>query len=206
MCMYVSAFFIYNKLINVLVSLIQKFGEIFNVFCLFCMQVLSVTLTRLIVSPLELVGSGIGRLFRAALSEIPLHWQPVIMFTIILTTVLMMIMSCNYRLKLPFFLCLEPKTPLSERLLQCKSVRSNDAQRCIRDSPPGCSTCNVRVNNDVFKTSHMRQSQRCIKDSPPGCSTCNRRVDNVFKTPHMRQSQRRTRIAHDRISKLSVHS
>ena len=91
----------------------------------FVLQVLSSALSRCLLHPVELFCGGVGKSFRLFFSEIPGPWQPVLMVALIIIIILVLVMSCGYRISLPFVLKFEPKTPVFLRL------RSSTDQNCV---------------------------------------------------------------------------
>ncbi|XP_070208379.1 uncharacterized protein [Littorina saxatilis] len=75
-------------------------------------QVLMSVATRCIVHPTEMLAGGMGRALRNFFTQIPLHWQPVCMLLAVALTLIILLMTCSYRLHIPLLLRIEPRTPV----------------------------------------------------------------------------------------------
>ena len=97
--------------------------------CRFLFQVLSSSFTKCVTVPMETVSTGIGRSVRNLFSEIPVTWQPIVMVTLVLLSLISVMMLCSYKLSLPFLLRLEPsqRTPVIYRT--CRQVRRTRRQK-----------------------------------------------------------------------------
>lgn len=102
-------------------------------------MVLSSAFTRCIMKPLELVCSGIGQCLKLILTEVPLHWQPLVMTILNLTVVILLVMTCSYRISMPL-LKIEPhhkpKSPQEIRYrkkraqkMHCKSIEGTSPRK-----------------------------------------------------------------------------
>ncbi|XP_077989810.1 uncharacterized protein LOC144444272 [Glandiceps talaboti] len=77
--------------------------------------------TRCIIKPLEIISGGLGQSLQRLFSSIPLAWQPVVMVAGIILLIMVLIMSCNYRISIPFLMSLEPK---------CNTAKKSCDNRC----------------------------------------------------------------------------
>ncbi|XP_060062657.1 uncharacterized protein LOC132543198 [Ylistrum balloti] len=75
-------------------------------------MVLSSTVTRCIIYPMEIVLEGAGRSLKLFFNEIPLHWQPLMFLAVVLMLMVTIIVLGGYRLHIPFLFKIEPKTPV----------------------------------------------------------------------------------------------
>jgi hypothetical protein len=70
------------------------------------------TIVKFVLLPLEHLGEHIGKFFAKLLDELTWLSSPVVLAFVFAVVLLMMVMICGYRLKLPFFLgSFEPRTP-----------------------------------------------------------------------------------------------
>nr|XP_006819247.1 PREDICTED: chloride channel CLIC-like protein 1-like [Saccoglossus kowalevskii] len=85
--------------------------------------------TRCLTKPLEIIATGVGQSLQRLFTEIPSPWQPVILISVLLITVLFLIMICNYRFSIPLFMSLEPKRrdmPPRRRSSRIKAANSTN--------------------------------------------------------------------------------
>lgn len=99
----------------------------FNAFNIF-FQVLSSALARCVLHPLEMISNSLGRSVKLFFSQIPSQWQPIFIVVILLSFLTVLLMTCRYRIKMPMFLLIEPRTPTSN------SVQSR--RKYIKKAPP----------------------------------------------------------------------
>ena len=99
----------------------------------FLLQVLWTVIVKGILHPIELFFSSTGKSFKLFFSEIPALWQPWMFIFIVVVVIIVAVMSCNYRVYVPFVAGFEPKTPQNERTVSrtgegdktCKPCASN---------------------------------------------------------------------------------
>ncbi|OWF38492.1 uncharacterized protein LOC110466223 [Mizuhopecten yessoensis] len=75
-------------------------------------MVISSTITRCIIYPMELFFEGVGRSLRLFFTEIPLHWQPLMFIAMVIILLITILVLGGYRLHVPFLFKMEPKTPV----------------------------------------------------------------------------------------------
>lgn len=131
-------------------------------------------MTRCLVHPAELLFASAGRSLRNFFTEIPLQWQPVLMLAILAMTVVTLLMTCSYRLSVPWLLKIEPRTPVAgqreqhngsaqgtiapqERKLRWREMESSQAVMG-RDT-------NLVKSRDISSTPHSS-----VSTSPAACS------------------------------------
>lgn len=71
-------------------------------------QALAVTITTFLLEPLEYIGEGIGKLVRGSLQGLPVYLWPYVLVFLTLLVLLILIMGCGYKIRLPFLFSLEP--------------------------------------------------------------------------------------------------
>lgn len=99
----------------------------------FFLQVLWTVIVKGILHPIELFFSSTGKSFKLFFSEIPALWQPWMFIFIVVVVIIVAVMSCNYRVYVPFVAGFEPKTPQNVRTVSrtgegdktCKPCASN---------------------------------------------------------------------------------
>ncbi|XP_069130804.1 uncharacterized protein [Argopecten irradians] len=74
--------------------------------------VITSTVTRCIIYPMELIFESVGRSFGLFFKEIPFHWQPIMFAAIVIILIITIVMLGGYRLHIPFIFKMEPKTPV----------------------------------------------------------------------------------------------
>ncbi|XP_064606979.1 uncharacterized protein LOC135471616 isoform X2 [Liolophura sinensis] len=83
------------------------------------MVVLSSALARCVLHPLEMISNSLGRSVKLFFSQIPSQWQPIFIVVILLSFLTILLMTCRYRIKMPMFLLIEPRTPTGNSV-QCR--------------------------------------------------------------------------------------
>ncbi len=80
---------------------------------------------------MEVLASSIGQSLHLLFSELPAPWQPIVMATVIILSLMATLMACSYKLTLPLLLRLEPfkRTPV---ILRTCTVRRSRRSRHSR--------------------------------------------------------------------------
>ncbi|XP_078664655.1 uncharacterized protein LOC144907443 [Branchiostoma floridae x Branchiostoma belcheri] len=132
------------------------------------LMVLTATVTRCVVRPVELLSAGAGTSLRLLFSEIPSPWQPVIMATIVIATVLTLTMACRYRIRFPLFFSLEPSSskadPTHSNALPPTSTTSTNA---IEDRKDGTVVKTHKNSREVKDETYNRHLKLLRKFSTP---------------------------------------
>ena len=66
------------------------------------LQALSVTLTQVLIGPLEQVAEGVGKGFTALFRNVPVQWQPVMFLAVLIIVILGLLLVTGVHIRLPF--------------------------------------------------------------------------------------------------------
>lgn len=66
------------------------------------------TFVRFVLSPVQLVGEAFGKLIKGVLLQLPAHIGPMVLVVSTIVFVLLLFLSFGYRIRVPFFLSIEP--------------------------------------------------------------------------------------------------
>ncbi|XP_066268167.1 uncharacterized protein [Branchiostoma lanceolatum] len=133
------------------------------------LMVLTATVTRCVIQPVELISAGAGSSLRLLFREIPSPWQPVVMATVVLATVLTLTMACRYRIRFPLFFSLEPSTnrpeptaPVTFTPASIPPTSDTDFIHAIEDGND-CTVLKRHQTNQDVKDGHYNHHLKLLK-------------------------------------------
>ncbi|XP_078585389.1 uncharacterized protein LOC144867367 [Branchiostoma floridae x Branchiostoma japonicum] len=132
------------------------------------LMVLTATVTRCIVRPVELISAGAGSSLRLLFQEIPSPWQPVVMATVVLALVLTLTMTCRYRIRFPLFFSLEPSSNKSEPAHPLTSTPAVIPPTCTNNTnaiedTKDCIIVEANQNGRDVKDGHYNRQFKLLK-------------------------------------------
>lgn len=74
-------------------------------------QAVAITMTKFILEPAGHMGQAINKFFHGLLHGLPAQLWPVALIIVLFLTVFILIMGCGYKVRIPFFLSIEPTHP-----------------------------------------------------------------------------------------------
>ncbi|KAL8621666.1 hypothetical protein ACOMHN_024637 [Nucella lapillus] len=108
------------------------------------LEALAVTVVQTLVKPLHIVGAAISEFVRALVKDLPVQWQLITLAIVCTFLVLVLFVASRYRLRIPFFLAIEPShdsrmdevQTLKEKIQQLKaSIKQRDTAALRQASP-----------------------------------------------------------------------
>ncbi|KAK6167346.1 hypothetical protein SNE40_021397 [Patella caerulea] len=145
--------------------------------------VVSSAVTRCVLHPMELLFSGLGRSFRAFFAEIPIQWQPLLLVILTMILLVVILMTCSYRLHIPLLFKIEPKTPVYVQDIKHSNINQNSSYMQMLDTPTNLSGSHIKngysenvyqpkkiQNGELFFNAKYIKDEIIIDDSPPEVS------------------------------------
>ena len=77
-------------------------------------QALAVAVVQTVLKPMRTVGTEISEFLRAVVKDLPVQWQMVTVVIVFSFFALVLLLTCGYRVKIPFLLAIESTSTLEQ--------------------------------------------------------------------------------------------
>ena len=77
-------------------------------------QALAVAVVQTVLKPMRTVGTEISEFLRALVKDLPVQWQMVTVVIVFSFFALVLLLTCGYRVKIPFLLAIESTSTLEQ--------------------------------------------------------------------------------------------
>ncbi|PVD35768.1 hypothetical protein C0Q70_02731 [Pomacea canaliculata] len=88
------------------------------------MEALAVAVVQTLLKPLRTIGTEVSQFLRAVLKDLPVQWQFGTILILIILFVITLLVCCNYRIRVPFLLAIEPApSSCREQVHELKAIK-----------------------------------------------------------------------------------